>query len=277
MKMEQTNDGYGCVENYKSLDGYGIIYEAKFPNGKIYIGQTICSLWLRIRGHINKAYNKKSSIYNCKIGRAIRKYSENNIVWKILCVVPVENLDAYEMSEINRKNSIKTGYNTVLGGGGIRGFKHSKAAKEKISIRSKQMCGEKSGSSKVKWDYVNCIRNDYLSGTMTYNELSNKYNKIAYSTIVDIIRNTRWKDDVYANKLLKKRSKKLNVDLVKEIRQRYCAKEIKLKDISKEYGISLGCANNIIRNKVWKDKLYDTELADRITKINANSTRFKHL
>lgn len=103
---------------------------------------------------------------------------------EILRIVKIGDLDYHEINEIKSRNLIKFGYNSVIGGKGASGFKHSDASKIKISNRSKQMYGENSGSNKVSWEYVNNIRNDYLNNS-PLRELSKKYNKIAYQTIFD--------------------------------------------------------------------------------------------
>lgn len=84
-----------------------------------------------------------------------------------------------------------------------------------------------------------------------------------------------WKDNDYLLKLANKRIKKLTAKIVKEIRRRYCAGEIKYKEIALEYEISIGCVGNIINNKTWIDEKYDIELARKITKNNIKSSRFK--
>ena len=98
---------------------YGIIYEVKNKvNGKKYIGQTKNTLTNRKYSHLaivrRGNYNYKSIFYD-----AIKKYGENNFVWK-----EIDN--AYSKDELNKKeiyyikefDTVNNGYNIVKGGNG---------------------------------------------------------------------------------------------------------------------------------------------------------------
>ena len=106
---------------------FGIVYGLEnLLNHKIYIGQTHRTLEARFRQH---------KCANTLIGRAIRKYGEENFVKVILeeCENQ-EQLDACEISWIARLNSIAPhGYNLTAGGSSKSGFKVSDEARAKIS------------------------------------------------------------------------------------------------------------------------------------------------
>ena len=71
---------------------FGIIYKITFPNGFMYIGQTVKSLEARFSAHVRDAYRKR---INKKTGeeeyavdfamqRAIRKYGPENLKKEII-------------------------------------------------------------------------------------------------------------------------------------------------------------------------------------------------
>lgn len=91
----------------------GIIYKAEnVINGKLYIGQTTCSLRERIRGHYCDA---KRNDY--KFSRALRKYSREDWLWEILeDNIPKQDLDKKEIKYIAKFDSFLNGYNSNIGG-----------------------------------------------------------------------------------------------------------------------------------------------------------------
>lgn len=112
---------------------YGIIYKATNKiNGKIYIGQTISPLKLRISRHVSDALVGKSTSY---FHKAIKKYSKDNFEWLVLvrCFSP-EELNLTEIEMINRYNSMIVGYNLSNGGQGSMGCRPSLKTKYKQSF-----------------------------------------------------------------------------------------------------------------------------------------------
>jgi len=110
---------------------FGIVYglENNFDH-KIYIGQSHRTLEERFREH---------KCANSLIGRAIRKYGEENFVKVILeeCENQ-EQLDACEISWIARLNSMfPNGYNLSAGGKGTLGHKQSDETRAKMSAARK--------------------------------------------------------------------------------------------------------------------------------------------
>lgn len=118
-----------------NMDNFGIIYKAtNVINGKIYIGQTVQRLHVRIRDHINTALTNHSNIY---FHNAIRKYGKENFEWEIIeCCDSKEELDEIEFHYIKQYNSFENGYNLTMGGEGSFGYTHSDKIKNKMSNAS---------------------------------------------------------------------------------------------------------------------------------------------
>jgi len=154
--MDQTNDGYFSVDikdgyqvfvlSYMDpLDGYGVIYKATSPSGKVYIGQTIEMVSTRIKRHYADANRSSCGNYKCKFYNALRKYG-NKVTWECLLVVEDSLLDDIEIEEISKYGSFVNGYNTTIGGQGkgTRGMRHSEESKRKMS---KAHSGKKTSAS----------------------------------------------------------------------------------------------------------------------------------
>ena len=102
------------------------LYKLDFGNGKYYIG-------------VSTNYERRICIYrnlNCKdqpkLYNAIKHYGWENV--KVTFIeYPEELLDANEIALIRAYDSIKNGYNILLGGRRGCGLKHSEESKKKIS------------------------------------------------------------------------------------------------------------------------------------------------
>ncbi len=78
-------------------------------NGKCYVGQTIRTIHQRLISH--------KSLKTCMIGRALRKYGEENFTIYELREVPRGLLDPFEIKLIKKVGSLfPDGYNLALGG-----------------------------------------------------------------------------------------------------------------------------------------------------------------
>lgn len=98
---------------------YGRIYIIRNTiNSKVYIGQTKVSLKLRFQNHLSAARNGKDYV----IGKAIRKYGEENFYIELLEECTIEELNERERYWISYFNSTdnKFGYNISIGGNAIR-------------------------------------------------------------------------------------------------------------------------------------------------------------
>lgn len=84
-------------------------------NNKVYIGQTIKDINIRFYNH------KIASKYeDTKFYRALKKYGIENFYIELIEQVPIEELNKREQYWINQYDSYKNGYNSTLGGDGVR-------------------------------------------------------------------------------------------------------------------------------------------------------------
>lgn len=103
------------------------IYKIQFPNGKVYIGQTL-SPHKRWREHLREAAIGN----NTKVYRAMRKYHTDITCFSIIedDIFTLEESNAKEIYYINLYDSWKHGYNSNSGGGNtehLLGEKHPMA------------------------------------------------------------------------------------------------------------------------------------------------------
>lgn len=97
-------------------------------NGKVYIGQTIRSLEVRLKQHLSRGESL--------VSKAIKKYGlENFIIEQIDKANSIEDLNEKEIYWIDYYNSISpNGYNISKGGLGSLGVKHSDSWRKQHSI-----------------------------------------------------------------------------------------------------------------------------------------------
>lgn len=116
----------------------GYIYEIKFSNGKRYIGQTD-KMEKRKKDHYISMRYKKSKVYHYPLYRAMRKYPDYEINY---IEVPIHELDHWEIYYIDVFQTFPPikgfGYNQTVGGGGVRGYKHSEEECKRRSIKEKK-------------------------------------------------------------------------------------------------------------------------------------------
>lgn len=256
-----------------NADGYGIIYRASSPSGKVYIGQTIFSLDFRRRQHESTAYNKRSKTYNVKINQAIRKYGKV-LVWEVLHAnIPRGLLNMYEIDEIAKHDSYRLGYNSTPGGNNV-----VITAETRKKMRRKSRARSKLSSKDVRK-----IRDRYKNGTTTQKQLAQEYG-VSPSTIGRIIRNIRWKTDrskdirhtkMYSNENNPKA--KLTIDDVREIRKLYSLGTYTHLELAKKFDVQAPAIYKILNNKTWYDKNYHPYKAEhtgkKINRADANKIR----
>lgn len=92
-----------------------VIYQLRFPNNKIYIGQTMQLLRERMRQHCRDAVNMNRGCHDVK-NRAIRKYKEFEVSVLDTCA-SVDEMNIRESEIINKKRQEgEELYNTASGG-----------------------------------------------------------------------------------------------------------------------------------------------------------------
>ena len=116
------------------------IYKIAFPSNKVYIGQTIERISIRISHHKTDAKLKRDitefSPAGSRIGNAIRKYGlETDWVEVIDTAKDIEELNNKEIYWIEYFNSLESGYNIKPGGGNKN---HSEETKIKIGNATKE-------------------------------------------------------------------------------------------------------------------------------------------
>ena len=124
----------------------GIIYvyfnRAKYEKEgveKYYVGQTIETMERRA-GKDGKGYGIFDETCNSKFARSIRKWGWNAFEGRVLEEVDEEDLNELEKFYIECFDSYKNGYNTTLGGEGIRGHNpYSNKTEEEIEKIKKKM------------------------------------------------------------------------------------------------------------------------------------------
>jgi group I intron endonuclease len=138
---------------------YGVVYLIKnIVNGKVYVGQTVASLRLRLRNHVSHAFAWLTGKYkgqDTPLFRAIRKYGKESFNISVVCSCQSkEELDLMEdfcILLLGGSNK-KTGYNLRRGGangkmsqevkdfcGSLhKGRKHTAEARQKMSETTKK-------------------------------------------------------------------------------------------------------------------------------------------
>lgn len=111
----------------------GVIYCYHcISTGKKYIGQTV---YEKRRNRQHKHHCKKG--VDNKFYRAVRKYGWDKFIYGIVEECDIEVLNEQEVYYIDCYDTYKNGYNSTIGGEGVRGFSPSKETKKKQSVAAK--------------------------------------------------------------------------------------------------------------------------------------------
>lgn len=111
-----------------------IIYKAtNVLNGKIYIGQTVRQLAVRIAEHARQS--------TTPFDRAIKKYGIANFEFETIDTAEtIEELNEKEMYWIKHYNTYEgEGYNACMGGENTKGYHHRDDSKAKMRLKKSQM------------------------------------------------------------------------------------------------------------------------------------------
>ena len=98
---------------------YTIYKATNIINNKVYIGFTSYTVEQRTAAHLKNSKNIKNKFYN-----AIVKYGKHNFIWEIIyqSLDYEHTLKIMENHFIVKYDSFKRGYNSTLGGEGIKGW-----------------------------------------------------------------------------------------------------------------------------------------------------------
>jgi group I intron endonuclease len=187
MEDRRNKPKYKVCNSDSSIKLNGIIYKVTNKvNNKIYIGQTIYSLYKRKIKHISLAnsLNIKTHFH-----KAINKYGKDNFIWQTLCNCKTKcELDEKEIYYIKHYNTYKDGYNMTLGGEGTIG----RVCKESTKIKISKACvGRKiSEETKKKISDATCGVKKSKEHKANAALSKSKYWKVTYpGGTVEIIRN----------------------------------------------------------------------------------------
>lgn len=147
----------------------------------MYIGQTRCSLKIRIKGHI-------SSKYESYFKRALNKYGKDNFIWDILCECSTKD-------ELNKMETFciiffdtygPNGYNLNYGGDGNSGYKQREETKNKISQSLK---GHSVKPETLEKQRISMTGKRHTKETINKMKLSHSKNTGPYYEMNDEVRN----------------------------------------------------------------------------------------
>ena len=111
---------------------------------KYYVGQTVGTMEQRA-GKDGRRYGWDDLNYNSKFANGIRKWGWDAFEGRVLEEVYEEDLNELEKFYIEQFDSFKNGYNSTIGGEGVRGFNHNEETIKKISKKC-------SVANKKRWE-----------------------------------------------------------------------------------------------------------------------------
>ena len=113
-KWKEVRVSAGKVEPVPDLQGYKLYLVTNKVNGKVYVGLTIGPLENRLKQHFAAARRGRKSAFS----NAIMKYGEDAFRIELISTDArtYEELQELEVLEIAKRDAIRNGYNTALGG-----------------------------------------------------------------------------------------------------------------------------------------------------------------
>lgn len=223
-----------------------IVYEAKFPNGKRYIGLTTKSLQRRKAEHKHHSGRSSRKVYN-----AIRKYGWENVTWKVLATCFTEeemrNKEKYFIKKF-RTLEIEFGYNHREGGDGGR---HDEQTKKKISLMNS---AENNGMyGKEAWNKGKSLTKEHKENLSRAHKGQVPWNK------GKTLPKRGPRSESVKRKISKSNSgekngqAKLTCSVVKQIREMYSTGNYKQKELSQIFCLTPERISRIVNNKVWRN------------------------
>ena len=223
-----------------------IVYEAKFPNGKRYVGLTIKSMERRRIEHKHQSKYSNRKVYN-----AIRKYGWENVVWKILTTCSnEEEMKDKERHFIKkfRTLEIEFGYNHREGGEGGR---HDEETKRRISLANS---GENNGMyGKPSWNKGKSLTEEHKENLSRAHKGQIPWNKGKVLPKTGPLSEEIKRKIGKANSGESNGKAKVNCEIVKEMREMYSTGKYNQKEISEIFGLSRTQINGIVHNKYWRN------------------------
>lgn len=227
---------------------YIYIYKNKI-NGKIYVGKT-SNLERRKIEHLYRSKNNKQNNY---FHNAIIKYGLDNFTYEIIYECQDE-LEAYQKEqyyiEMYKSNDRTIGYNSTIGGDGVRQM--TEATKKKISdARKGKYLGEEnpfygkhhSEETKNTIALAN-LGNTYCLGKSLTDETKEKISIANLGKRYSI--NTEFKPGLLPP------TARLTIEQAREIREKF-KKGTSKEDLEKEYNLSKQIIYRVLTNRSYKE------------------------
>ena len=217
-----------------------VIYEAEFPNGKVYIGKSKDFDSRKIKHSYSTRY------YNTKLTNAINKYGFDSIKWKIIFETEDINIiNQKEIEFISKYDSIKNGYNTSTGGDGGDTISNNP---RRLNIIKQQLTSKGYDSDNYYVDISEIISksilDDYLNNKISIREISKKYN-ISRQRLSRFFKSNNIDIDMDMVKLTN--SIKLEDVKINSVISKYKSGKT-IKEISKEEGLTIMITSRILHD-----------------------------
>lgn len=202
----------------------GTIYLATNKlNGMKYVGQTARDIWTRWAEHCR-------SLNMTPLHQAIREVGHNNFTLEELEKVPLEELDNRERYWIAKLDTFNSGYNSTLGGSGIKTYPYIRIVENGFIIESATELGrmmEKETGWKA--DFVR----DQLKKSIRTGESFLEYHFEDIVTDFDLTP----EDDV--------------IDWIRTLSIRFCGKHIYCNELDMHFETIASCARYLLENGLY--------------------------
>ena len=223
-----------------------VIYQAVFPNGKMYIGKSI-NFKNRMYHHLRDAKNGSNSIFH----RAIMKYGSENLEWKI--IYECEDLDILNEKEIYFINYYNTtdpnfGYNMICGDKIVPGLRKNFDSDYQIDIIKRKL--KSNGHDPDNYIVITKeigeeIKRDYIDNLFSIKKLVSKY-KITKNRITRFLKSENIEIDKDRGSLVC--SKKINRETIESVINKY--KDGKsINKISSEENLTILIVSRILHDE----------------------------
>ncbi|WP_088041536.1 GIY-YIG nuclease family protein [Bacillus sp. EAC] len=273
----------------------GIIYRAtNTVNGKMYIGQTVKTLQVRMVNHRSDAMGKVSKS-NYHFHRAIRRYEFEAFEWEVIDEADnYEDLNEKEKYWIDYYDTFNNGYNMTVGGEGSNGY----IITEEDTLKRIKSQGVKpfilfdtEGNIKGEYEVVKWVEKELEipSGgifSTLYNTAfsTTSYNGTTYSAIYtdDFTHLAMWERIYKINNPHKARGEdsamaKLTEKQVLEIID-LILDGFSYKEISNKYDIHVNTISSIAKRENWSHVKLSIDIAKRLQElIERNREVYGHL